>query len=191
WLLGDTFLERGRVSEALFAYRAATNLLDRHYILLAHVTARLIDLERYEGAEGLLRITIEDYPDLPIAYGQLAGIRAVLGDAAEAERHARAMLELHPTDPVRQHVLAWALAAQGEWDEAVDERRKADALGPVDFWHRWVYDAYLLRRASDLEGMAAALDSARLKVATEAGAVALDSILAQDFPQVSETVAPM
>ncbi|MEX2467739.1 MAG: hypothetical protein WD995_12585 [Gemmatimonadota bacterium] len=181
WLLGDTFLDRGQVSEGLFAYRAAMNLLDSNYVLVTHVTQKLMALGRYQAADKLLDIAIRDRPTSPLAYGMRAGVRAELGDAAGTERYARISLALYGRDPLRQHVLAWALAARGLWDEAAEARSRGDELGRVDFWQRWIYDGYVARREGDTAAMLAALDSATVKVNTEVGRVALDSILVHDF----------
>jgi protein O-mannosyl-transferase len=181
WILGDSFFERGQISESLFAYRAAANLLDSHYFLVTHVANRLLDLGRYEGAEGLLKIAIRERPTVPRAYGQRAGVRADLGDALGTERYARISLALYPRDSIRLHILAWALATRGAWDEAVEVRARADALGGADFWQRWLYDAYLHQREGDLAGVEHALDSAQVKVRNDRARAAFDSILVRDF----------
>ena len=191
WILGDNFFERGQLSESLFAYRAAISLLDSHYALVTHVVGRLIALERYEGAEGLLDMAIRDRPTMALAYGQRAGIRAELGDAAGTERYARISLALYSRDPIRLHIMAWALASRGAWEEASEARRRADELGPADFWQRWVYDAHALRRAGNLAAMDQALDSARVKTSSERGLAVVDSIIRTDFAgsRVAEVVS--
>jgi tetratricopeptide (TPR) repeat protein len=182
WVLGDNFMERGRVSEALFAYRSAVNLLGRSYILLLHVAERLIELGRLEPAERLLRQAWADHPSAPLAVGILSGVRAELGDPVGAERYARASLALHEADPLRQHVLAWALAARGAWDQAERVRLRADELGAPPIWHRPLYEAYRHQRDGNVTEVRAALAAARATVASETGRASLERIIARDFP---------
>ncbi len=190
WLLGDTFMDRGQVSEALFAYRAAVNLLDANYVLVTHVSQMMIDLGRYESADRLLEMAIRDRPTSVLAYGLRSGVRAEFGDARGAERYARISLALHPRDPVRQHVLAWALASRGAWDDALAARRGANELARVDFWQSWLYEAYVSRQQGDEGSMRSALDSARAKVDTDVGRMALDSIITRDFEPSPATMTP-
>jgi protein O-mannosyl-transferase len=181
WLLADSFMNRGQESRGLFAYRAAVNLLDAHYGLLTHVARVLIERESYRSADGVLNVAIMQRPEHPLAYGIRAGVRAELGDARGAERYARATLAFRGTDGIRLHLLAWALAARGAWDDAAEARARADERARVDFWQRFVYDAWIARRDGDAAAMNAALDSARSKVGNQVGASALDSILVRDF----------
>jgi len=181
WLLADNFIERGQLEQGLFAFRATVNLLDADYAVVTYVAGRLSEMERYEGAEGLLDHAIRDRPTAPLAYGQRTGIRAEHGDARGTERYARVSLALYPRDALRQHVLAWALVSRGAWDEAIEARRRGDEIGQVDFWHRWVYDAHVARRLGDEAAMRTALDSAWVKVRTQVGRAALDSIVVHDF----------
>lgn len=184
WTLGDEFVRQGQISQGLFAYRAAINRIGTHYGLLTHVGRTLVTLERWESADRLLAIASRERPDHPLAYGLRAGIHAELGNPRETERFARAALAAQGsgTDPTRLHVLAWALAARGAWDEAAEVRTRADEQNAIaQFWQRWVYDAWLARRAGDDPAMEAALDSARTHVHTGAGRATLDSVLVHDF----------
>ena len=181
WLLAGNFLQRGRTSEGLRAYRAAVDLLDSHYGLLIEIAATLTDLGRYQSADAILHRAMLDAPSQPVAYRMRAGLRAELGDAAGAERYARAALALTGRDPLREHVLAWALASRGAWQEATEVRRRADEAGSVGFWQRWVYDAYVAERQGDTVALRAALDSAYQAVETRGGRAALDSIAVHRF----------
>jgi protein O-mannosyl-transferase len=181
WALADSFLQQGRTSEALRAYRAAVDLLDSPYGLLTRVARTLTDLARYESADRILERLMRDAPDMPLAYRMRAGLRAELGDAAGAERYARASIALAGRDPVREHVLAWALASRGAWDEAVDVRSRADEVASVGFWQRWVYDAYVAQRQGDTLAVRSALDGAYEAVESPGGRAALDSIALHRF----------
>ncbi|MDZ7779147.1 MAG: hypothetical protein U5R14_04300 [Gemmatimonadota bacterium] len=181
WMLGDNFWMQGDTAQALATYRHAVNLLDGHYRLLVAVGGKLMERERYGSAERLVRRAWKDNPERPRAPRVLASIRAELGDAEGTERFARRALAIVPEDPVREHLLAWALAAQGSWSRAAEARRRADALGVAAFWQPWLYEAYARRRAGDPEGVRMALDSARATVRTDVGRAVLDSILRHDF----------
>jgi protein O-mannosyl-transferase len=181
WALADSFLQQGRTSEALRAYRAAVDLLDSPYGLLTRVARTLTDLARYESADRILERAMIDAPELPLAYRMRAGLRAELGDAAGAERYARASIALGGRDPVREHVLAWALASRGAWNEAIEVRSRADEIASVGFWQRWVYDAYVAQRQGDTLAVRAALDGAYEAVESPGGRAALDSIATHRF----------
>lgn len=181
WLLGDSFMQQGHVSQGLFAYRAAVNLLDGHYGLLTHVARALMERGSYRSADGLLDVAIRQRPHIPLAYGMRAGVRAELGDARGAERYARATVAMHPADGIRLHVLAWALGARGAWGEAAEVRERADQRSRADFWQRWIYDAWVAERAGNAAAMRAALDSARVRVGSDVGAAWLDSVFVRDF----------
>jgi hypothetical protein len=181
WLLGDNFIDRGRISEGLTSYRAAVDLLDAHHGFLIHVADVLMRIDRYRGADGVLHYAIQQRPDHPLAYGMRSGARAEMGDAEGAERYARAALAVRPTDAIRLHVLAWALAAQGRWAEAGEVRARADQRGIATFWQRWLYDAWQARRRGDPAAMEQALDSAVANARSATGRDALDAVLSRDF----------
>lgn len=192
WILGDAFLSQGRVSEALRAYRATIGVLDTDYVVMVDVAKQLMKIERYRAAEVLLTLAWRDAPRFAAAPGTLAGIRAELGDAAGTERWARASLAIERPDPLRSQLLAWALAAQGRWEQAELAHRAVPDDSLSTFWHTWLYEAYAHRTAGDTAGMAAALDSAWAKVGTAPGRQALDSIRVNDFglaPLLNETGA--
>jgi tetratricopeptide (TPR) repeat protein len=182
WILGDSFLRAGNTSQALVAYRLAINILDGHYQLLAEISQRLMEIERWQTAERLLERAYRDRPDFAFAPSLLAWVRAQYGDAAGTEAFARASLERYEEDGTRHHLLAWALAAQGDWEEAAEARRRAEELpGTVNFWHRWMYVAYVREHEGDAEGVRMALDSAWASVATGRGRQAMDSVRVAEF----------
>lgn len=181
WILGDAFLRIGTMESALVSYRAAIDLLGTHYQLVTEISQRLMEVEYYGAAEGLLRYAWAGHPEHALAPSLLAAIRAERGDAAGTERYARASLELYDPDPVRHHLLAWALATRGAWDAARASRRRAEELAQVRTWQRWLYDAYAGRRRSEPAEVRGALDSAWATVRTQTGRRALDSIRVADF----------
>lgn len=181
WILGDQFLSMGRVSQALFAYRAAIDLLDAHYTLSIEIARRLMREEMYRTSEALLEFAARDDPDFPIAHALLAISRAEHGDAEGTERYARRSLAIEPMDPLRLHLLAWALAAQGRMEEAREVREQAEEIGLALVWQIHMYDAHVRWAEGDTAGTLTALDSASARVATERGQEALDSVKMSEF----------
>jgi len=182
WILGDSFLRSGNTSQALLSYRLAINMLDGHYQLIAEISQRLMEIERWETAERLLSQAYRDRPQFALAPSLLAWVRAQYGDAVGTERFARESLARYEGDPTRQYLLAWALAAQGRWEEAAVARRRAEELPEtINFWHRWMYAAYVHRHEGNTLGARAALDSAWASVATGRGRRSMDSVRVADF----------
>ena len=181
WVLGDIQLRAGRVSDGLRSYRAAINLLGPHYQLLTEISKRLLEVEHYRAAEGLLRLAARDSPQYPLALGLISLIRAEHGDAREAERYARASIELWDVDPTRHHLLAWALAAQGRPNEAEQARRKALEQGQAVIWQRYAYQAYQYRAAGETERATASIDSSWAQATTDIGRATVDSVRTSEF----------
>jgi hypothetical protein len=176
-------LKAGNVSQALLAYRLAINMLGGHYVMMTDISQRLMEIERWQTAEGLLYSAWKGRPEFSLAPSLLAWVRAQYGDAPGTERYVRASLALYDADPTRHHLLAWSLAAQGRWDEARAARARAESFpqGGIVFWHRWMYQAYERREAGDTLGVRAALDSAWASIATTRGRQAMDSARVADF----------
>ncbi len=181
WIMGDAFMNVGAFEQAMRSYAAAVGLLDAHYQLLTHVAGQMMEHERWKAADGLLEHAWRDVPRVALALGLRAGVRAEIGDAAGAERFARASLAITSRDRIRAHVLAWALASRGAWEEATEARRRADELGEVGFWQRWIYDAWVHEREGRPEAACAALDSATAAVRYDAGRIALDRVITGYF----------
>jgi tetratricopeptide (TPR) repeat protein len=182
WILGDEFLKAGNVSQAMFAYRAAINILGGHYSLMTGIAQRLMEVERYRAAESLLLSAWQSRPQFALGPSLIAWSRAQFGDAPATEAYARASLALYEDDVTRHHLLAWALAAQGRFDEARAARARAESFTErVNFWHRWMYVAYERREAADSAGVRAALDSAWASVATGVGRRTMDSLRVAEF----------
>ena len=179
WVLGDLFFQQGRRSEGLTSYRAAIDLLGTHPKLIAEVGRRMIAAEYYRSAQNLLEYSFRDHPDLSVAPGLIAVIRSEVGDAPGTERWARIALTIRPEDPVRQHLLAWSLAEQGRWEEAVEARRRAIEQGEGDYWQQWMSLAYLEAWSGDTTAAVYALDSAWTLAVTEGGAVQVDSLFVE------------
>jgi len=183
WALGDQFMRAGQPSLALQSYRAAISLLDTSYQLVTEIARSMINHEYFQGAERLLGYAIVDEPEYSTAYRLMAASRAEQGDAPGTERWASRAIETQRTTPdvARHHLLAWALAAQGRWDEAAEQRAIGDDLAKPLFWQGFMYDAYVRWEAGDSTGAYAAIDTAWATVMTEAGRVAIDSVRVAEF----------
>lgn len=176
WVLGDLFFQQGRPEQGLVAYRAAINILGPHYQLITEISKKLIGAEYYDAAEHLLQFSWREYPEFSVAPGLLAVIYSEQGLPAETEKYCRIALAVDGNDPVRQHLLAWALAEQGRWDEAAEARKAAIILGEGDYWQQWVSLAYLQAYAGDTAAARMALDSARAKAGAHSAAQQVDSL---------------
>ena len=176
WILGDAFFRQGRIQQGLLTYRAAIDLLGAHYRLLTEISKRLIANGYYEPAQGLLEFAYRNEPELPVAPGLIAVIRSELGDAAGTEEWVLRSLVVHDEDPVRHHLLAWALAEQGRWVEAAAARERAIELGEGDYWQQWVSLAQLRAFSGDTVAARVALDSARVKAVSDSGAEQVNAL---------------
>jgi tetratricopeptide (TPR) repeat protein len=181
WILGDEFLRIDAESEALRAYASAIGILGQDYQLLTEISMRIIGTERYRLSEFLLRQAIDVDSTFALGPALVAVLRAEQADAAGTERYARMAVGILEDDGVRWHLLAYALAAQGKWDEAISARARAEALIETGFWQSRMYQAYLRQRDGDRVGALAAIDSAWAAVATDVGRAALDSVRVSDF----------
>jgi len=181
WILGDEFLRAGNVSQGLLAYRAAIDILGGHYTVMTEIAQRLMRIGKPDAAEALLLLARNDIPELPLAPSLIAWLRAQDGDAAGTEKWARESLSLYEPDATRWHLLAWALATRGAWDEAREARRRGDELGRARFWHQWMYQAYVRRQDGDSEAAFAAVDSAWAGATDERARRVVDSVRVADF----------
>jgi tetratricopeptide (TPR) repeat protein len=178
WVLGDLFFQKGRPEQGLVSYRAAINILGPHYQLITEISKKLIGAEYYEAAKRLLMFSWREHPELSVAPGLLAVVYSEEGNARETEHWCRIALSIDNDDAVRHHLLAWALAEQGRWDEAVMARKNAIAQGQGDYWQQWVSLAYLQAYAGDTVAARTALDSALVKASTRAARRQVDSLWA-------------
>jgi Flp pilus assembly protein TadD len=133
------------------------------------------------GAERIFTVAWYQRPDISTAPRMLTWILAEQGDALGAERWARRSLAIYEGDAERHHMLAWALAAQGRFEEGRRTRARADELGPTALWHAWVYNAYVQQVEGDRASALAMLDSAWADAGVEFGRAAVDAIRVRDF----------
>lgn len=176
WVLGDLFFQQGRASQGLMSYRAAIDILGPHYQLITEISKKLMAAEYYDAAERLLEYSYRNDPEFPVAPGLIAVIRSEQGDAEGTERWARISLAIDEEDPVRHHLLAWALTEQGRWAEAAAARRQTIDEGEGAYWQQWVSLAQLQANAGDTAGAREALDSARTKAVSTPGGAQVDQL---------------
>ncbi len=182
WILGDLFFQRGKPSQGMVSYRAAINILGPHYQLVTEISKKLIAAKYYDAAERLLLFALREHPEYSLAPALLAVVYSEKGMPEETERYARMAIQLDEDDPVRHHLLAWALTEQGRWGEAVEARRAAIDHGEGDYWQQWVALAYLEAYAGDTVSASVALDSARAKTVTAESRRHVDSLRADLLP---------
>ncbi|HSG07813.1 MAG TPA: tetratricopeptide repeat protein [Longimicrobiales bacterium] len=176
WVLGDLFFQQGRPHQGLVSYRAAINILGPHYQLITEISKKLIDAGYYEAAEHLLLFTWRDSPGFALAPGLLAVVYSQRGMPEETEIYCRIALAIDGDDAVREHLLAWALAEQGRWEEAATARQAAIALGEGEHWEQWVSLAHYRAQAGDTVAARTALDSARVRAGTKRALQEVDSL---------------
>jgi len=183
WALGDQFMRAGQTSLALQSYRAAITLLDTSYQLITEIARSMISHEHYQGAERLLGFAMMDEPEYSTAYRLMAASRAEQGDVVGTERWSRDAIEVQEGTPdaARHHLLAWSLAAQGRWDEAIEQRAIGDELARPVFWQGFMYDAYAHWRLGDTIAAYASIDTAWTSVVSQAGREAIDSVRVTEF----------
>jgi tetratricopeptide (TPR) repeat protein len=178
WMLGILRFERGQVSEGLVSFRAAIGILGAHYPVVVEVAKKLMAREQYASARRLLEIAWKEHPEIPLAPELLAVIHSEQGNAEEAERFCRIALALDDEEVIPWHLLAWALAEQGRWEEAAEARRGAIAHGEAHAWQQWVSLAYLRDQTGDTAEVRAALDSAAVRADSRFARFQIDSLRA-------------
>ncbi len=181
WAIGDQFIRGGQRSEGLLSYRAAINLLGTSYQLMTEIARSMMNYEEYRGAENILKFAIQDSPQFALGYSLVAAVRAEYGDAQGTEEWSRLSLERYEPDAARQHLLAWSLAAQGDFEEAAVVRERAEEIARGVFWQAFMYTAYAARETGDTATALAAIDTAWAQVMTETGRFAIDSVRVADF----------
>lgn len=178
WIIGDLMFQKGRPREGLVSYRAAINILGPHYQLITEISKKLIGAKYYDTAERLLQFSWRDHPEFSVAPALLSVIYSERGMPIETERYCRISLALDGDQALQEHLLAWALAEQGRWREAVEARERAIAKGQGEYWQQWVSLAHFQAYAGDTAQARVALDSARVRT-TERGALhQIDSLVA-------------
>jgi protein O-mannosyl-transferase len=167
WVLGDILLGRGRTSEALFAYRAAVGLLGPNYLLYTATGQRLLDIGLYRPAEFLLKVAWKRQPGYSVAPGLLAVAYSETGYPVRAEHTAQAALAVDEDDPFRWQILSWALASQGELEEAARVKERGEEFSFVESWQTWTASAILDAAEGASERAIAAIDSASARAVTD------------------------
>ena len=166
WVLGDLFYLQGRVPESLHAYRAAIGILGGHHQLMTEIGKKLIGAKKYRAADFILLHAWREEPAWGVAPGYLAVNHFQQEDWVEAERYARASLEIDGDEPLISHILASALAAQGRFAEAIPWRENSIRNGEGANWEQWMTLARLRMSVGDSLGAGMARDSAVAKATT-------------------------
>jgi len=178
WILGDTYFDLGRQSEALQWYRIAAGTLRSHYSFLTSVGSRLMTVESDQAAEALLVSAWRSDPAQGQAQGLLAGLYDRQARFQEAEAAARAALEAGRTQASLYHILSRSLQAQGRTLEAIEAREATIRNGEAGHWQQWVWLAQLQMDAERFGEAIASLDSARARAPSPAVLLQIDSLQA-------------
>lgn len=178
WVLADVSFQKGRVHDALRSYRAAISILGSSYQIITDLSKKLINTGRYGPAERLLQVAWREHPHGWVAPALLAVVYQKEDKVKETERYARIALALDDTDPVRWHLLSWALAKEGRWKEAAAARMGAIRHGEAGHWQQWVSLAYSEALSGDVSAAEDALDSARIRPAPRQVVRGIDSLKA-------------
>jgi tetratricopeptide (TPR) repeat protein len=171
WRAGQILVRAGRAPQALPWYRSAiTRVGGNQYVMALDYADVLLDLGRGAEAEPLLRHAVATYPGSVPAYTSLA---SVLIDAGRY-REAGAVLDRAAAIPRYGalsageilHRRALAYDGLGAVDSALAARR-ASLRDPQNRAHvpAWVHYGRLLAERGDTAAAAAALDSARNRLA--------------------------
>jgi tetratricopeptide (TPR) repeat protein len=166
-------MDQGRVHRALVSYRASINILGTHYQLMTSIARKLMALEQYDAAKGLLVLAWKQDPDIVVAPANLAVIASEQGNAQDTQRYCTIAISLGKDDSICYHLLAWAYAEQGRWPEAAEARKQAIARGEGDYWQQWESLAFMEWHRGDTAAARTAFDSA---VAKARGRFALERV---------------
>jgi len=171
WKAGQLLSKAGRIDEAIpWYHKALAKTGYNHYVLDMDYASLIMAMGHGPEIEPLLHHIIEKYPGSPPAYVYLASLRVERGRYREGLQLAEQALAL----PHYGHLLAGEVAHRkalaydglGRMDSALVNRRitLADtALRRTSYV--WYHYARLLALTGDSAGAAAALDSARARVA--------------------------
>ncbi len=176
WILGDTYLQLGKVSQALHSYRLAIGILGGHYSLFAEIGRSLMGAGQDRAAEHLLQYAWLDRPELGFAPGLLAVLYDRQGRYPEAERAARSALAEDSTQAVQYHILSRSLEAQGRLTEARHARLEAIRQGEGGHWEQWGWLARLDLALGDTADARSAMDSARARALSAHDHRQIDSV---------------
>jgi tetratricopeptide (TPR) repeat protein len=173
WKAGQILAKAGRGEEALPWYRSAMVKTRRnHYNMLMDYAASLIGMGRRDEAERVLREGMVLAPEAVPARVLLASLLIDEGRFRESVEVGRAALRVPRFGEMSKEEigdrLAVAYDALGRADTALALRRttlRDPVVGRA--FETWFHYARLLKLAGDDRGAAAALDSARARVAPQ------------------------
>lgn len=120
--------------------------------------------ENYTLGEAAFQRYIDDFPEHPAGYNNLALIYKRTGDYRTEEALYRKALELDPTDDHVLNNLAVCLAHQGRFDEALEIMAQLEVLTPNDAYadlHRAKIYSAMGRKERAFKYLKLALDGAR------------------------------
>lgn len=177
WILGNYYVQTGRIDEGIAAYRRALQILGYHYPLITDFGRDLINQGQDEEAERMLRHAWQVFPDFARAPFLLTVLYARQQRWQDARETALAALRADSADPVAHHLLANIYTALDSTEQAIRARRAAIRHGEGEHWQQWYWLAQALLRAGRADQAAAALDSARARTTSGEARRTIDALL--------------
>jgi len=176
--LGNYYLNRGKVKEALASYDTALKIEPRAAMVMVNAAMAYARMDDKGMAEKSLRQAIKIAPDNSTAHYNLGLLKAEENRVKEAERELKEAFRLDPNLAAAAYNLC-IITAKDRPAEALSWCRKAAALNPQE--PRYAYTlAFYLKEQKDLQGAEATLKGL---LARQPGFVDGHLLLAQIYVQ--------
>lgn len=146
----DDFRQRGRLDDAIAAYREAIRLVPAFGALNLVVGDLLFTLQRCAEAAEAYRAALDALPEEEHAWSRLGQCQLVLGQYEDAQNSLEKVLALNPNNAEANYYLAVMSAHNGDSRKAARHLRRALHLRP-----QWEAQARAEKRLSGLVDQAA------------------------------------
>jgi tetratricopeptide (TPR) repeat protein len=153
--LGNYYIDRGEVRQALAAYDTALKIEPRAALVMVNAAMASARLDDTKTAEQLLRQAIKIAPDNAAAHFNLGLLKAEANRIKEAERELKEAFRLDPQMAPAAYNLC-ILAAKDRPQEALSWCRKAAALNPQEPKYAYTL-AFYQKEQKDFKGAAVTL----------------------------------
>lgn len=155
--LGNYYLDRGQLREALDEYETALNLNSRTAMPHVNSAIALVRLGRRAAAEGSLKKALSLSPDLAVAHYNLGLLAGENGDLLRTEKHLKDAFAADARMADAAHRLCLIIPGDRS-EEALDWCQKALAVNPDEPDYGYSL-AVIQGRSGDFEAAIATLDS--------------------------------
>jgi tetratricopeptide (TPR) repeat protein len=153
--LGNYYLNRGEVGQALASYDTALKIEPRAAMVMVNAALAYAQMDKPEQAEKSLRQAIKIAPDSAAAHFNLGLLQAEQNRAKEAEGELKEAFRLDPKLAPAAYNLC-VLIAKDRPKEALSWCRKAAAINPQESKYAFTL-AFYQKEQGDLRGAAATL----------------------------------